>query len=49
MKKIKKLISKISTLLPALALMVGVISANSACTSFFYQPETPDTMSKYRR
>lgn len=49
MKELKKIFRKISTVLPALAFVIGIISANSACAAFYYQPETPDAMSKYRR
>ncbi len=49
MTKAKEIILKISSLLPALALMMGIIAANSACTSFYHQPETPDAMNEYRK
>lgn len=45
----KKLIAKLSAILPALALLIGVMSANSACVTFFHQPKTPDAMDAYRR
>ena len=47
--KSKDILKKIASLLPALALIVGVIAANSACISYYYQPETPDAMNAYRR
>ena len=49
MKKVKKIIAGISSILPALALCVGVLAANSACITFFHQPETPSAMDAYRR
>lgn len=49
MKKIKRILAKFSSFLPALALIIGIISANSACVSMFHQPETPDGINKYRR
>ncbi len=45
----KKIIKKIASFLPALALIVGVIAANSACISYYYQPETPDAINAYRK
>ena len=49
MKKVNKIIAKISTVLPVLALMVGIIAANSACVSYYNQPETPSAMDAYRK
>lgn len=45
----KDIVAKLSALVPALALIIGVISANSACVTFFYQPETPAELNKYRK
>lgn len=45
----KKFFAKIATAIPALALMVGVFAVNSACYSYFYQPETPAEMDAYRK
>jgi cyclic lactone autoinducer peptide len=45
----KKLFAKISSIIPALALMVGVFAVNSACYSYYHQPETPSEMDAYRK
>ena len=45
----KKLIKKLSALLPALALLVGIGTLNSACFLYYYQPAVPDDMEAYRR
>lgn len=45
----KKFIAKLSSILPALALAVGVFAVNSACVTFFHQPETPKAMDAYRK
>ena len=45
----KKIIAKVSALLPAIALLMGIITVNSACVTLFHQPETPDAMNEYRR
>ena len=48
MKKIKSFVTKISRFLPALALVIGILSTNSACYSLYYQPEVPSGLDKYR-
>ena len=45
----KKLIKKLSALLPALALLVGIGTLNSVCLLYYYQPEVPEEMDAYRR
>lgn len=45
----KKLIKKLSALLPALALLVGMGTINSACFLYYYQPEVPEEMDTYRK
>ena len=45
----KKLIKKLSALLPALALLVGIGTLNSACLLYYYQPEVPEEMDAYRK
>ena len=45
----KKLIEKLSTLLPALALLIGIGTINSACYLYYYQPEVPEEMDAYRK
>lgn len=49
MKNAKNLFAKAAKILPALALLMGVIAANSACVIYFHQPETPSAMDAYRR
>ncbi len=49
MKKIQNVIRKLAVVLPAFALAIGVMSVNSACYTYFHQPETPDEMNAYRR
>ena len=49
MKKAKKIIAKLAGFIPALAFLVGFLAANSACTSFYYQPEVPEAMNAFRK
>lgn len=49
MKVLRKLVLKLAVFLPALALVVGVACANSACFTFYHQPETPKEMDAYRK
>lgn len=49
MKKVKKLVAKLSAIVPAIALLIGIMSANSACLVYFHQPEVPSAMDAYRR
>ncbi len=49
MKNIKKIVAKLSAFVPALALIMGIITVNSACVTLYHQPETPDAMNEYRR
>ncbi len=44
----KKFISKIAYILPALAMIVGISTMQSACVWHYYQPEVPKSMNKYR-
>lgn len=44
----KNYLAKISDFLPALALIVGILSTNSVCYSLYYQPEVPSGLDKYR-
>lgn len=48
MKKISRLILKWSSSIAALALMIGVSSAESACYWWFNQPEMPKAIEKFR-
>ena len=45
----KNFFAKFANAIPALALLVGVFAVNSACASYFHQPETPDAMNAYRK
>lgn len=49
MKILRKIGLKLAVLIPALALFVGVACVNSACYTFFHQPETPTEMDAYRK
>ena len=49
MKKVNSVILKFSSSLAALALMVGVSSAASACFFWFNQPEMPEVIEKFRK
>lgn len=49
MKKIKQFIIKNGGLLAALALTVGIFSANSATCIWFNQPEMPEALNSYRK
>lgn len=49
MKKIKQFIIKNGGLLAALALTVGIFSANSATCFWFNQPEVPEALNSYRK
>lgn len=49
MKKMKSIVAKLSAIVPAMALLIGVMSANSACVIFYHQPEVPSGMDAYRR
>ena len=49
MKKLKSSLVKWSGLgVSALALVVGVASANSACLFWFHQPKVPQGMDKFK-
>lgn len=45
----KRIIKKLSALLPALALLAGIGTLNSACYLYYYQPEVPEEMDAYRK
>lgn len=49
MKNIKNLVKKLSGFIPVVALLMGIITVNSACVTLYHQPETPDAMNKYRK
>jgi len=49
MKKLNSIVLKFSSSLAALALLVGVSSANSACVFWFNQPEMPKAIEKFRK
>lgn len=46
MKRIKNFIRVFGGSLAAFALVVGTLSANSACILYFYQPKVPAKLSK---
>lgn len=45
----KRILSKLASMLPALALVAGVFAVNSACTIYYHQPETPSAMDAFRK
>ncbi len=49
MKKLKALASKLASVLPALALVLGVATLNSACFIAYYQPEVSSDLDAYRK
>lgn len=49
MKKVNRIILKFSSSLAALALMIGISSAASACYFWFNQPEMPKAIEKFRK
>jgi cyclic lactone autoinducer peptide len=42
-----KLFSKLTSVVPALALVMAVASANAACFCFLHQPDIPASLRKY--
>lgn len=49
MKKLNSIVLKLSSSLAALALLVGVSSAASACVFWFNQPKMPKAIEKFRK
>lgn len=49
MKKLNSIVLKFSSSLAALALLVGVSSAASACYFWFNQPKMPKAIEKFRK
>ncbi|MBO5020478.1 MAG: cyclic lactone autoinducer peptide [Clostridia bacterium] len=49
MKKFKSFLLKYGTTLSALALILGTVSANSACFAFYHQPKVPASMDRYKK
>lgn len=45
----KKLLNKISCILPSLALTAGILAVNSLCASYYYQAQPPKAMEEYRK
>ena len=45
----KRLIAKLSAFIPALAMVAGIASLNSACIMIFHQPEVSTSLDKYRK
>lgn len=49
MKRFKKIALWSARILPALALIMGVISSKSVCISYYHQPKVPSEFNLYRR
>lgn len=49
MRKIKSFFLKYGTALSALALFIGVTSVNSACFTFYHQPQVPAAMNRFKK
>lgn len=45
----KKFIGKISAIIPAFALILGVMALNSACLATYHQPEISSDLDEFRR
>lgn len=45
----KNLATKISKIVPTLALVMGMFALNSICITSYHQPEIPSSLNKYRR
>jgi len=45
----KRFLIKVSSFLPALALVAAVSSAQAACWFFFHQPDMPAALKKFDR
>lgn len=48
MQKIKNFLMKFGSTFAALALIVGISTANSACYAIWYQPKEPEAMNKFK-
>ncbi len=48
MKKFKKIAIKLSTMVPALALLIGFVTAKRPCIVYYHQPKVPTAFDKYR-
>ncbi len=48
MQKIKNFIMKFGSSFAALALIVGISTANSACEIIWHQPKEPEEMNKFK-
>lgn len=48
MQKIKDFVVKFGGSFAALALMIGISTANSACACIWHQPKEPKAMDKYK-
>lgn len=46
--KIKNLVMKFSSLFAVFALMIGIITSNSACSILWHQPKEPKAMDKFK-
>lgn len=45
----KRILSKLASMLPALAMVAGILAVNSACSIYYHQPETPSAMDAFRK
>jgi len=48
MTKVKNFIRKFGSTFAALALLIGISTANSACFIIWHQPKEPEEMNKYK-
>lgn len=48
MQKIKNFVMKFGSSFAALALIVGISTANSACDIIWHQPKEPEAMNKFK-
>lgn len=48
MQKVKNFIIKLGGSFAALALLIGISTANTACFSTFHQPKEPEAMNKFK-
>ena len=49
MKKLKKFMGLFGSSLAAFALVIGTLSANSACVLYLYQPKVPAELNKLKK
>ena len=49
MKVLKSISGKSAALFASLALLIGIVSVNSACFCWFHQPVVPQGMNKFKK